>query len=297
MSKLPPVPLHFRAWQEFSYPLSNFSTFGAGGEGKLVFFPRTADELEQTWVWACKAGCLPVMVGCGSNILFPDGEVETPIICARRIQGISFEDERLFAQCGASMAKVVQACKRYSLAGLEFAIDIPGTIGGSVMGNAGAYGSDLFATLEEFEYLDATGARKRATPKECQFGYRHSGIAIDSCILGATFHLHRDSIEEISKRITENQAHRRENQPHGAGSAGSIFKNPEGHSAWKLIDACGLKGFRMGQIGVSDKHANWVINYGGSTSAQIIALFEHLEEAVFQKSGIRLEREVRLRCF
>ncbi len=294
MSSLIVPPSYFRAWQEFSYPLSQFSTFGAGGIGKNVFFPRSLEELTQSWDWAMQSKLPVVVVGNGSNLLFPDGEYFNPIICVKRLNNLIVDDNIVFAQCGVTLSKLVKTSAQHALSGLEFAIDIPGCVGGSVMGNAGAYGSDMFKRLHNIEYLDETGKRGNSEVGEFDCGYRSSGINPKWCILGASFQLQRDCSDNIYAKIKLNQQNRRQNQPHGSGTAGSIFKNPNGKSAWQLIEACGLKGFRKSAVGISQKHANWIVNYGGATSVQIVELIDYIKKVVLDKQGVLLEAEVRL---
>ncbi len=286
------VPKSFKEWHCADYKLNKLTSFGAGGIGKSVFFPSELSQLKDIWVWANKQNQKPVVIGNGSNLLFSDGHFISPIICVKNINMVSVFENGISAQCGAVLPRLAKEAKNKSLSGFEFAVDIPATVGGSLMCNAGAYGSDVFAVLENFEYLDLDANVHTATASDCQPKYRYSGISKNHCIISASFSLAQKPIEEIEKKMKDNQLSRRKTQPPAKGTAGSIFKNPDGAQAWQLIEDCGLKGFREGQVGVSEKHANWIINYGGATSTEITNMIEFIRKTVFKSTTIKLEDEI-----
>ncbi|MBP3391775.1 MAG: UDP-N-acetylmuramate dehydrogenase [Clostridia bacterium] len=288
-------------------PLSRHSTFRIGGPADYFVMPETETELVQILA-ACKASGTPVLIiGNGSNLLFDDKGFRGCIIqLANHFTGIEPDENdpcAFYAKAGTSLAKAAAyACER-QLTGLEFASGIPGSVGGGVLMNAGAYGGELSQCVTTSRYLDldalAAGEAnyiKTYTGEAQKFGYRHSVYQEkDSIILGAFFTLQPEPCrEQIAARMKELNLRRKEKQPLEYPSAGSTFKRPQGDFAGRLIEASGLKGFRIGDAMVSEKHAGFVINAGNATCAQVLELIEAVQRRVQADSGILLEPEIKM---
>ena len=236
-----------------------------------------------------------LVVGNGSNLLVRDGGViGLVIVLGERFSHIEIHDNILTAQAGASLSKVAAAAQSAGLSGLEFASGIPGTLGGGCAMNAGAYGGQLSDALMDAQVLLDSEIRTLSRD-EMEMGYRttlplrHGGV-----VLSARFHLAADAPEAIAARSRELNARRREMQPLNYPSAGSVFKRPEGHFAGALIEEAGLKGLTIGGAQVSEKHAGFIVNLGGATAADILALIQRVQDEVERRSGVRLEPEVRI---
>lgn len=288
-------------------PLSCHSSFRIGGPADYFVMPETEEELVQV-VKACKAHCIPVMViGNGSNLLFDDRGFRGCVIqLANHFTGIepdAHDSCTFYAKAGTTLAKVAAyACSR-SLTGLEFASGIPGSVGGGVLMNAGAYGGELSQCVTASRYLDVDAllAGDENFIRTCvgdaqKFSYRHSVYQdTNRIILGAFFTLKTEpDREKISACMKELNARRKEKQPLEYPSAGSTFKRPAGDFAGRLIEASGLKGFRIGDAMVSEKHAGFVINTDQATAEQVLAVIHEVQRRVQADSGILLETEVKI---
>ena len=277
-------------------PMSRHTTFRIGGPAALMALPRTAGEAKAAVRAARELDIRPFFLGNGSNLLVPDEGYRGFVVKLCGLDQIQEVNRRLWAESGISLARLANAALGRGLAGLEFAHGIPGTLGGGVMMNAGAYGGELSQTVTAVTYLDGEGEEHTLPAAGCEFGYRSSIFARypDWLILKAEFSLPQGDPEEIRGKIQELARRRGEKQPLEYPSAGSMFKRPEGHFAAALIDQCGLKGLTVGGAQVSEKHAGFVINRGGATCADVLALVDQVRERVLRETGVTLEREVRL---
>lgn len=276
-------------------PLSTYSSFRIGGVGELGVFPSSAEELIFCISELRAAGLEYRIIGKGSNILFLDGVLSGAFIFTEKLCNISVEDTAIRAEAGASLAALSAKAAESSLCGLEFAKGIPGSVGGAVYMNAGAYGGQMSDVVISTLCYD-TKSRELRTVTDHGFSYRRSIYEKDPTLvcLCANIRLERGDRDEIYEKMRSFAASRKEKQPLEYPSAGSYFKRPEGHFAGKLIEDCGLKGFSVGGAQVSEKHAGFIINRGGATAADVLELERKVSEIVFEKFGVRLEREVRV---
>ena len=276
-------------------PMSVHTTFRVGGPADLMFFPENAEQLCAAMDAARACGTDVLVMGNGSNMLVRDGGVRgLVIVLGERFSGICVEGETLTAQAGASMARVASAAQAASLTGLEFISGIPGTLGGGCAMNAGAYGGQLSDVLVDAQVL-LGGEVRTLSRKEMQMGYRTTlPLREGGVVLSARFQLQRGDGEAILAQMKELNARRRDKQPLNLPSAGSTFKRPEGHFAGALIEQAGLKGLSVGGARVSEKHAGFIVNTGGATAADVLALIGRVQDEVERAFGVRLEPEVRI---
>ena len=276
-------------------PLSTYSSFRIGGVGELGVFPRSVEELIFCISELRTAGLEYRIIGKGSNILFLDGALSGAFIFTEGLCNISVEDTTIRAEAGASLAALSAKAAESSLCGLEFARGIPGSVGGAVYMNAGAYGGQMSDVVISTLCYDTKSGELR-TVTDHGFSYRRSVYEQDSSLvcLCANIRLERGDKNGIYEKMRFFAASRKEKQPLEFPSAGSYFKRPEGHFAGKLIEDCGLKGLSVGGAEVSQKHAGFIINRGEATAADVLELEKNVIDAVFEKFGVRLEREVRI---
>jgi UDP-N-acetylenolpyruvoylglucosamine reductase len=278
---------------EEDVPLSRLTTIGTGGPARWLVRPRTVAELEQALAWAAERALEVAVVGLGSNLLVADEGVEALVV---RLEGdlaaAETRDGLLIAGGGAANAVCLHRTRAAGLGGFEFACAIPGTAGGGVKMNAGAYGGDWAQILERALVVDAGGSRWR-TPDELGLAYRRSALRLGEVVARAEFRLVARPQPEIKAVVGELQAQRKATQPTNKRTFGSVFKNPEHEfGAGRLLEACGLKGHRLGGAQISPQHANFIENAGGASSADAIALMAVARRRVFEQFGIELEREV-----
>ena len=272
-------------------PMTAHTSFRIGGAAD-VFVSATAEQMTHV-VHFCHEHTIPLLVvGNGSNLLVSDDGVDGVVLQPSE-QGSAFEEEFVIASAGMSLGKLcLQACE-HGLSGLEFAYGIPGSVGGGVYMNAGAYGGELADVLVDVTALDETGNLLVLGKEELHLGYRHSVfMERPLTVLKATFRLKADSPTAIRARMDDFLSRRKEKQPLEYPSGGSFFKRPAGHFAGALIEQCGLKGLTVGGAQVSEKHAGFVINRGGATCADVMELCHQVQERVQETFGVMLEREV-----
>lgn len=282
-----------RVWAE--EPMKDHTTFRVGGCARYLVEPRNAAELTAV-VDACREQDVPYyVVGNGSNLLVSDAGYDGVIIhLFKNMSQIRMEGECMILQAGALLVRAASAACRKGLSGLEFASGIPGTIGGALVMNAGAYGGEIKDVVSRVTVLTAEGAVREYTKEEMAFGYRRSRLTEEETIaLEAELVLHPGSPEEIRARMEELKEQRVLKQPLEYASAGSTFKRPEGYFAGKLIEDAGLRGFRIGDAQVSEKHCGFVINRRNATASQIAELIRQVQDRVYEHSGVRLQTEVR----
>ena len=278
-----------------SGPMSRHTTFRVGGPAELMFLPASAGELTAALDAARSAGAPVHLVGNGSNLIVRDGGLRgLTIVMGEPFSSVRVVGSRVIAQAGAPLARVAAVAHEAGLTGLEFASGIPGTLGGGCAMNAGAYGGQLSDVIESALVL-LDGTARMLGRDELEMGYRSTRVLREGgIVLEARFALAPDDPAEIAARMRELNARRREKQPLNLPSAGSTFKRPEGHFAGALIEGCGLKGARVGGAQVSEKHAGFIVNAGGATAADILALMARVRETVLRETGVELEPEVRI---
>jgi UDP-N-acetylmuramate dehydrogenase len=275
-------------------PMANYTTFRVGGPADALVKPLTPEETIYA-VRAARSHGVPCLVlGNGSNMIVRDGGLRALVVSTHAMDGVRIDGLRLTAQAGASLAKAASAAFAAELSGLEFACGIPGTVGGAVAMNAGAYGCEIAHVLEEARVLmDDTD--QWLSRDEMAFGYRQSkALKKRATVLEARFLLEKASPGQIRASMDEYNACRREKQPLSLPSAGSVFKRPEGHFAGALIEKAGLKGYKIGGAQVSELHAGFIVNTGGAAARDVTDLIAHIQKEVLKQMGVPLECEVRI---
>lgn len=280
-------------------PMSRHTTFRIGGPARLMALPRDRKEAAAAVRAAAELGIRPFFLGNGSNLLVADGGYEGFIVKLTGLDQTRVVNRRLRAESGISLARLAMAAWGRGLTGLEFAHGIPGTLGGGVAMNAGAYGGEMSQVLTAVTFLDEAGQVITLPAQECALTYRHSLFTDhpERLILEAEFELAQGVPTLIKIRMDELAQKRRAKQPLDQPSAGSTFKRPEGHFAAALIEQCGLKGLSVGGAQVSEKHAGFVVNRGGATAEDVLRLMEQVRERVLRDTGVELEPEVKLLGF
>ncbi|KXV25739.1 UDP-N-acetylmuramate dehydrogenase [Gluconobacter japonicus] len=275
------APLGARAW------------FRTGGPADWLFVPEDVDDLAD--LLRNRPTDLPLTVlGACSNVIIRDGGIEGVVVrLARGFSDIQVEADGIIAGAAALDVTVAEHSAAAGLAGLEFLVGIPGSIGGAVRMNAGAYGSDIKAVLDWAEILTSEGELRRLSCEELGFDYRHSELPDGAIVIRARLRGTPDKPEAIRERLAEIRASREASQPVRARTGGSTFRNPEGHKAWALVDEAGCRGMMLGGAQVSEKHCNFLLNIGDATSEQLETLGETVRQKVLEQSGIDLHWEIR----
>lgn len=273
-------------------PLKNYNTFKVGGPAKYFCEVKDKNELEEAINFA-KGKQLPYFIlGGGSNLLISDEGFDGLVVKLNN-SDIKLKGERVFAQAGADFGEVVEFAASKGLSGLEWATGIPGTLGGAIRGNAGAFGSYISEAVEAVEAIDEDFEFCGLANSDCGFDYRHSSFKDNNKIIfSSILKLKFENEEIIRERMKQNLDYRRERQPLGYGSAGSVFKNPSEKPAGKLIEEAGLKGEKVGDAMVSEKHANFIINSGNATAKDIKELIDLVKQRTKQETGYDLEEEI-----
>lgn len=275
-------------------PMSHHTSFRIGGPAALMALPKSVEEAVAAVCGAAEAGVEPFFMGNGSNLLAADAGVERFLIKAvPGLDGIQVEGNDLIAESGVTLARLAAFALGQGMTGLEFAHGIPGSLGGAVTMNAGAYGGEMAQVVRSVTCLTQQGGVETVT--DLGFGYRRSTFSDGSrMILSARLALERGDPDVIHVRMEELSVQRRSKQPLEYPSAGSMFKRPPGHFAAALIDRCGLKGLTVGGAQVSEKHAGFVVNRGGATCSDVLELVEQVKERVLAQTGVELEMEVKI---
>ena len=276
--------------------MKNYTSFKVGGPAELFLSPEDAGQTAKL-VRFCEKEEIPVFVlGKGSNLLVSDRGIKGAVIYTGKQCGISLVDENTVrAQSGASLAQLCTFALENSLSGLEFAYGIPGTVGGGVRMNAGAYGGEMKDVLLNSEYVSTDGTSGELDNEAMELSYRHSAYENSNLVItAASVRLAPADRNEIKSTMNDILARRKEKQPLEYPSAGSTFKRPEGNFAGALIEQCGLKGKHVGGAEVSCKHAGFVVNAGGATCADVLALIKKVQDTVFTATGVTLEPEVKI---
>ena len=279
-------------------PLERFTTMRVGGPADLFAEVRNLFELRGIVRFARQRDIPLFLIGRGSDLVISDAGISGLVVLVRAA-GVRVEGERVRAEAGVQMAKLATTGKNGGLSGLEFGLAIPGTVGGAVWANAGAHGSDVRGVLIGALVAGADGEERELGPDDLGMAYRetqlkHSVPGRPDVVLEATFGLEPAEPDTIAERLADIRRWRQEHQPIGQKSAGSVFRNPEGDSAGRIIDELGLKGHRVGGAQVSPKHANFIVNTGGATATEVARLVERVRKAVEEKVGVVLELEIKL---
>lgn len=278
-------------------PMKQHTSFKVGGPADLFLMPDSEEEIHRIiQYFSNKNGEWPLLViGNGSNLLVKDNGIRGVVLCLTGFRKIQIQGNRVIAQGGALLSAVANEALKYSLKGMEFSSGIPGTVGGAVTMNAGAYGPEIKDVIECARVMDRSGKCHTLSPEELELGYRTSIIERKQFIvLEATFRLEQGDAVAIKNRMDELNHRRSDKQPLNYPSAGSTFKRPNGYFAAKLIEDTGLKGFRVGGAMVSEKHSGFIINYENSTSADILELIRQVSKRVQDKYDVVMEPEVRI---
>ena len=277
--------------------MAKHTSFRIGGGAEVMAFPKTETELAELLKVSALLDCKCAILGAGTNVLAPDEGITGLVICLKDcLDGMErLSDTRIRVMAGVTMSRAAVFAANLGLSGLGFAHGIPGTIGGGIYMNAGAYGGEISQVCDRVEVMDRQGNPRWLRNAEMGFSYRHSVLeTADDLVIAAEFTLTPAEPEAIKARMKELIGKRSASQPLNLPSAGSAFKRPKGGYAAALIDQAGLKGFRVGNAGISDKHAGFAVNLGGATANDVKELLQTVSDRVFEQSGIRLEPEIRI---
>lgn len=277
-------------------PLSAHCTFKIGGPADVFVLPETEQQLLDALRLIKTAGVKYYLLGNGSNILFEDAGYRGAVIDLSALSdGIEQEEDLIRASAGVRLSALCGEALRAELTGLEFAYGIPGTLGGAIYMNAGAYGGEMKDVLHWVRYLTPDGEIVKADASQLDLSYRHSVFEENGgCILSAELKLQKGNAEEIRAKMDDLLFRRKDKQPLDKPSAGSTFKRPAGAFAAALIDQCGLRGYQHGGAAISEKHCGFVVNLGGATCADVLALCDEVRAIVKEKTGYDLEKEIRV---
>lgn len=278
-------------------PMSKYTSFKCGGNASLLIIPDSCENLKKIITFCYSKSINPLIIGNGSNLLVTDGGIDGIVIkIGSKISKLQLLDETtIYCETGASMKSLCMFALENSLSGLEFAYGIPGTVGGAVYMNAGAYGGEMKDVLFECTHIDSDGNVGNLDKNSLDLGYRRSAYSDNGyTILSAILKLKKADKAEIKEAMDDKLRKRKEKQPLEYGSAGSTFKRPEGYFAGALIEQSGLKGYTVGGAQVSEKHAGFVINKNGATATDVITLIRDVQNIVYEKFGVMLETEVKI---
>lgn len=288
---LPEIELRFQE------PMSRHTSFRIGGAAEVMAFPTNREQLAALLKTSALLDCKPAILGAGTNVLAPDEGMSGLVICLKDcLDGMEqLDGTQIRVMAGVTMSRAAVFAANLGLSGLEFAHGIPGSVGGGVYMNAGAYGGEIGQVCTQVEVMDRSGNVRVLSGDEMEFSYRHSILEdTDDIVIRADFLLTRDNPENIKARMKDLIGKRSASQPLDLPSAGSAFKRPVGGYAAALIDQAGLKGFQVGGAAISEKHAGFAVNVGGATAADVKSLLQQVSDRVYAETGIRLVPEVRI---
>lgn len=279
-------------------PMKKHTSFRIGGDARIMAFPRDTEELSALLKAADGLALKPAILGAGTNVLAPDDGIDNLVICLKDCLGgmEQLDDTHIRVAAGVTMTRAAMFAAKLGLSGLEFSHGIPGSVGGGIYMNAGAYGGEMKDVCESVELLNAKGERIVCSNEEMHFSYRNSGIQGKDglIVVSAVFSLTPRDPEEIKSKMKELMGKRSASQPLELPSAGSAFKRPQTGYAAALIDEAGLRGFQVGGAAVSQKHTGFAVNLGEATAEDVKSLLKAVSDRVFEHSGIRLEPEIRI---
>ncbi len=286
---------HYSIPFEYDVNGAELSSMEVGGKVRRLCRPSTAEELCAVISQLSAEGEKYTVLGNGSNVIFSDKGYEGTVVLTTGLKGITPTENGYIAEAGVMLSALSHRAAKDGYCGLEFAYGIPGTVGGGVYMNAGAYGGEMKDVLKSIICADKKGNIKKYSPKQARLSYRHSAFMGNGLyILAAEFVLQKGSSDVAFALMEENMQKRKTKQPLEYPSCGSTFKRPAGYFAGALIEQSGLRGFCIGGAQVSEKHCGFVINKGGATASDIIALIKHIQKTVLEKTGVRLETEVEI---
>ncbi len=282
-----------------SEPMARHVSWRAGGAAARAYWPADVDDLA-AFLRTVSATEALYFVGLGSNLLVRDGGVRATVVFTHwalrqiRLLGTGENNIAIYAEAGIASPKVARFAALHGAEGAEFLAGIPGTIGGALAMNAGCYGGETWNIVDSVRTIDRHGVIRQRAASEYRIGYRSVGAPADEAFVAAIFHVPRGDVEKSRNKIKELLSKRIASQPLQQPNAGSVFRNPPNDHAARLIEACGLKGTRIGGAEISKKHANFIVNSGGASAADIETLIDLAQETVREKFGVDLEREVRI---
>lgn len=280
---------------KYNEPMKNHTSFKVGGPADMLVIPDKVSQVGEI-IKICRKNDVPFFImGNGTNLIVRDGGYRGVIIKLTALNKIKVDGVKVKAQAGASLSNVSREALKSSLKGMAFASGIPGTVGGAIAMNAGAYDGEIKNIVESVLLCDMHGKTITLKNKEMDFGYRHSIVHTKNYIvLEATFHLEKGNYDEIKARMEELNKRRIDKQPLNYPSAGSTFKRPEGYFAGKLIEDSGLKGLKVGGAMVSEKHAGFVINYDNATASDVLGVISEVQKRVMENYNVKLDTEVKI---
>ena len=281
----------------FGEPMAKHTSFRIGGAAEVMAFPKSAEELAQLLKVSGLLDTKPAILGAGTNVLAPDEGLRGLTICLKdALDGMErLDDTHIRVMAGVTMTRAAMFAAGLGLSGLEFAHGIPGSVGGGVYMNAGAYGGEICQVCEQVEVMDFQGKLSVWDNAQMGFSYRHSRLQErEAIVVSALFRLEQKDPQQIRDKMKELMAKRSASQPLDLPSAGSAFKRNQGGYAAALIDQAGLRGYQVGGAAISQKHTGFAVNLGGATAKDVRQLLDEVSEIVYEKSGIRLEPEIRI---
>jgi len=278
--------------------LKKHTTYGIGGSADLMIFPKSKQDLIKVIEIINENKIQLTILGSGSNVLVSDNGIRGAVISLKNsLKKIEVDDNILYAECGTMLGKIVKHAVKNNLIGLENLNGVPGTLGGALIMNAGAWGGEISENLIHVEVINSKSEIQKIQKKDLNFSYRQSSFNKDDILLSAKFNLKKADKDIIKENFIEAQSGRKKSQPLNKRSAGSLFKNPKNNSAGKLLDEAGLKGYSVGDAKISEKHANFFINDGDATSKDMLMLIKKAHKEVKDKFNVNLSLEVKLMGF
>lgn len=284
----------------YAVPMAEYTSWRVGGPADCLIFPADLADLQKVLAWIRSEGLPYFILGKGTNILVRDGGFRGVVIslvqgfCQLEEMGTEAGKVLLRAEAGLPLTRVVEFCVHKGLSGLEFAAGIPGSVGGAIFMNAGAFGGEIKDALQSIWLLNEQGNITLRSREELKFSYRTLNLSPGEIILGGLFKLRPIAQEQVKAKVKEILGQRQEKQPYEFPSAGSVFRNPQAEPAGRLIEKVGLKGYQIGGAQVSEKHANFIINRGGAQAKDILKLIEEVRHRVYKQTGISLELEIKV---
>ena len=276
-------------------PMREHTTFKIGGNAQVMVFPESIEEIKTIIDISKEFNTRVFVLGNGSNLLVADDGIKGIVLkLDSNFSVVKVDEDTIYAASGAHLSKIANICLENSLTGFEFASGIPGTLGGAVKMNAGAYDGEMKDVVVSADCMDMEGHIFTLSNEELEFSYRHSAITDHIIVLGAKLKFEHGNKDEIKEKMRDLNARRKEKQPLEYPSAGSTFKRPEGYFAGKLIQDCGLRGYSVGGAQVSEKHCGFVINKDNATFDDVITLISDVKDAVYRNSGVKLEEEIKI---
>ncbi|MCX7816374.1 MAG: UDP-N-acetylmuramate dehydrogenase [Syntrophales bacterium] len=281
---------------EFSLPIAEYTSMGVGGTVDAFVYPRTFEEVKQIIRYLNAVGIPFLPVGRMTNIIVRDGGYRGVFLSLAELRQVRIEEDGnqvvIYAQAGVSLAQMVSLCVEKGFGGVEFCAGIPGTVGGALRMNAGAFGREIKDVTRAVDFVFPNGEIKTVAAEKLLFCYRKLDVPESTVIVGGSFVLWRDDPSKVGGYVRDILRKRKEKHPQEFKSVGSVFKNPEGYVAGRLIEEVGLKGLTLGGAQVSEKHGNFIVNLGNARAKDILTLMEMVREKVYREKGVLLESEV-----